>query len=308
MPGAHGRKRARTADRDRAVEAITLAYVDGQIDSTDRDERVSRALTSTTVGELHAVVADLQVSGELSLPEEAPGSHRGTPVTRRTGRPRSWRESRESFRQMSRLEKVVVVTAVVVVPAGLLAPLLVGGGGGESGSDRQPDLHSSAGIERLVEDVRAEFGTTEVLELELNETWARVYVAEEDGRFRYYSYGTSPDSDAEGAVGFYDSGAGGTTEDEAPDLVDLADLDAERLAANIDRARDELGVTGDVEVAVIVADERMATDFGTQEPYVMGEEDAPPHVEVEVRNEYAETATLTTDLTGVRYLARDPLE
>lgn len=301
MRGGHGRKRARTSDRDRVVEAITLAYVDGQIEAADRDERVARALTSTTIDGLRPLVADLQFPEHLRLPDGAEHTP-APPALPRTGRPRSWAESRQRFRESSRWEKAAVVTAVAVLPTALVTSAVLGG----DGAGDELDLHSAAGIERFVEDLEAEFGTTEVLELELNDTWARVYVVEGDGRYRYHTYGSSWDPD-DAEVGFRDGGSGGTTQDDDPDLVDLADLDADRLVANIERARSELGVDGDVDVAVIVADERMATDFGTQEPFATGEEDAPPHVEIEVSNEYMETATLTTDLTGVRYLARDPL-
>ena len=52
--------RAKDADRDRFVELIEAAYVDGQIGDQDRELRVSRALSAATLDELEALTRDLQ--------------------------------------------------------------------------------------------------------------------------------------------------------------------------------------------------------------------------------------------------------
>jgi hypothetical protein len=52
--------RAKDADRDRFVEIIEAAYVDGQLGSQDRDLRVTRALSAVTLAELEALTRDLQ--------------------------------------------------------------------------------------------------------------------------------------------------------------------------------------------------------------------------------------------------------
>ena len=52
--------RARDADRDRYVDIIESAYVDGQLGDEDRELRVSRALTAETLDELDALTRDLQ--------------------------------------------------------------------------------------------------------------------------------------------------------------------------------------------------------------------------------------------------------
>lgn len=52
--------RAKDADRDRYVDVIEAAYVDGQLGEQDRELRVSRALTAETLDELDALTRDLQ--------------------------------------------------------------------------------------------------------------------------------------------------------------------------------------------------------------------------------------------------------
>lgn len=52
--------RAKDADRERYVEVIEAAYVDGQLGAQDRELRVGRALTAETLDELHALTRDLQ--------------------------------------------------------------------------------------------------------------------------------------------------------------------------------------------------------------------------------------------------------
>ena len=55
-----GGLRAKDADRDRFVELIEAAYVDGQLSTEDRELRVTRALSAATVDELEALTRDLQ--------------------------------------------------------------------------------------------------------------------------------------------------------------------------------------------------------------------------------------------------------
>ncbi|MCF6379818.1 DUF1707 domain-containing protein [Nocardioides KLBMP 9356] len=52
--------RAKDEDRDRFVELIEAAYVDGQLNSADRDLRVGRALSAETLDELQTLTRDLQ--------------------------------------------------------------------------------------------------------------------------------------------------------------------------------------------------------------------------------------------------------
>ena len=52
--------RAKDADRERYVEVIETAYVDGQLGDQDRELRISRALTAETLDELDGLTRDLQ--------------------------------------------------------------------------------------------------------------------------------------------------------------------------------------------------------------------------------------------------------
>ncbi|WP_210504568.1 DUF1707 SHOCT-like domain-containing protein [Nocardioides xinjiangensis] len=73
--------RARDADRDRYVEVIETAFVDGQLGSEDRDLRVARALTAETLAELDALTRDLQNRPDplLVRPARAPAAARPRP-------------------------------------------------------------------------------------------------------------------------------------------------------------------------------------------------------------------------------------
>jgi hypothetical protein len=65
--------RASQADRDRVVELLEVAAVDGRLTSGEFDERLEAALTARTRGELAALTTDLTVSS---------GSAAGSPVPR----------------------------------------------------------------------------------------------------------------------------------------------------------------------------------------------------------------------------------
>lgn len=305
MPPHLGRKRARTADRDRVVEAITQAYVDGQINDAAREERITRALTSTTLDGLRPLVADLQVPSHLQLPEAvhpkpAPPQRRTT--TPATGRPKSWRESWERLRQAPLRERVLlaVVGSTLVGLTGYAFVMAAIG----TDAPTHPDMTSVAGIEQMIDAVEQEFGTTEVLEVEAHDTWAHVYVpVDESARYRIYTYGWD-----DGQPAFSDAGQGGTTAEADPDFVDLAALDVEQLVENIDEAPADLGMEGELEIVVNITDELMSTDFGVGEAFAMGEEDAPAHVEIGLRNEFNEKASITTNLAGTEVLAEHPYE
>lgn len=64
--------RAKDADRDRFVELIEAAYVDGQIGDADRELRIGRALSAETLDELQTLTRDLQVPAGLTVPAPAP--------------------------------------------------------------------------------------------------------------------------------------------------------------------------------------------------------------------------------------------
>ncbi|MFI6577444.1 DUF1707 domain-containing protein [Nocardiopsis sp. NPDC050513] len=85
------RMRASDTERDRTVDHLTVAFVEGRLDLDEYDRRVGLALSSVLVGELWSLTADLprtgdgvpgprpvpdrehRSAGELSLPASAHG-------------------------------------------------------------------------------------------------------------------------------------------------------------------------------------------------------------------------------------------
>jgi hypothetical protein len=67
-----GSFRAKDADRDRFVELIEAAYVDGQLGAADRELRVGRALSAETLDELETLTRDLQLPQGYVPPAAAP--------------------------------------------------------------------------------------------------------------------------------------------------------------------------------------------------------------------------------------------
>ncbi len=85
---AVGGKKARDADRDRAIDLVKAAWVEGQITEADRDLRVEKLLASTTVAQVHRLVTDLQ-SNRDRAPRQPPSTHQ--PVASVTdARRRNW--------------------------------------------------------------------------------------------------------------------------------------------------------------------------------------------------------------------------
>ena len=56
-PGGH--LRASHADRDRVIDGLKAAFVQGRLDQDEFDHRVGQALASRTYAELAALMADL---------------------------------------------------------------------------------------------------------------------------------------------------------------------------------------------------------------------------------------------------------
>ena len=56
---SHGRMRTSRADREQAIDALKVAYVQGRLTKDEFDERVGRALVPLTYAELAALTGDL---------------------------------------------------------------------------------------------------------------------------------------------------------------------------------------------------------------------------------------------------------
>jgi len=78
-----GHLRAAHADRERVIEALKAAFVQGRLDTHELDDRVGRAFVSRTYAELAALTADLPASQADAGPARAgpPGSPARTLAT-----------------------------------------------------------------------------------------------------------------------------------------------------------------------------------------------------------------------------------
>ena len=229
--------RAKDADRDRCVELIEAAYVDGQINDADRELRVGRALSAETLDELATLTRDLQPPPGVVVPSTAPAA-RSSMVPKLVG----------SFFVLGIVAVALGVGAVVVTMFASLGP-------GSSDSDVVPDgvfESALADPEIMFEDpparafemtaprVRAflrayekQFGTLEVYEAAFYPERVGVNVPVRGSRPRMERWSWTgewrQDTQASRVVG-----PGG--------IVDLGTVDVRRMFANIDKARKTLDV------------------------------------------------------------------
>jgi Domain of unknown function (DUF1707)/Domain of unknown function (DUF4190) len=63
-----GKMRAADADRDRTVDVLTVAYTEGRLTKDEYDERVERALSARTYGDLDLLVTDLPAGSAAIAP------------------------------------------------------------------------------------------------------------------------------------------------------------------------------------------------------------------------------------------------
>ncbi|MFG2077544.1 DUF1707 and DUF4870 domain-containing protein [Nonomuraea maritima] len=66
MPPAH--LRVTHQDREHVVEHVKAAYADGRLDKFEFDDRLERAMTARTHGDLMPIMHDLRVSPAVSFP------------------------------------------------------------------------------------------------------------------------------------------------------------------------------------------------------------------------------------------------
>ena len=224
--------RAKDADRDRFVELIEAAYVDGQLGAVDRDLRVSRALSAETLDELQTLTRDLQ---------PPPGGVPAVPA--RTVRPRS-----------SRLLGVLLLLGAVVAVLGIGVAALVLFASVDTGSDTSPSVAvesaqaepvpqqalaepsfemTPAGVRGFVRAYERQFGTREAFEVGFFPARVGVQVPVRGSRPRMerWTWDGAWRRDTEaGAV----AGPLG--------LVDVGAIDVRRLFANVTTARRTLEV------------------------------------------------------------------
>lgn len=224
--------RAKGADRDRYVEVIESAYVDGQIGDADRELRVSRALSAKTLDELETLTRDLQ---NRPIPAQAAPP----PRTPRTGRVAGL---------------VAALGAFVVLVGGGVVGLVVLSATDESGvgsptvvvSSEAVPVPSEAGaaqarsfamtapeVRRFLKGYEKRFGTLDVFEVGFYPTrvGAQVPVRGTRPRMERWSFDGTWRRDTKAA-----------RVREGTVVFDAGELDVQRLFANITTARKTLGV------------------------------------------------------------------
>lgn len=261
--------RARDADRDRFVELIETAYVDGQLGAEDRELRVSRALSAETLDELRSLTRDLQVPAGTVLPEVA-----------------SSKQSRLTVQLVAFVALVVLlgvgaVSLAVTTVTGETDSATSSGVAVEVESAQpEPEAATSAPFRMEAAQVRAflrayeeQFGTLEVHEAGFYPARVGVQVPVRGSRPRFERWS-------------YDGGWRQDTEASAVPrpgpVLDLGELGVRRLFANIASARKTLQVERG-ELSHVLVHTRT---------------DGQPTVTVYVANSFGESGYLSTTMSG----------
>jgi hypothetical protein len=268
--------RARDADRDRYVDVIEAAYVDGQLGEQDRELRVSRALVAETLAELEGLTRDLQ--------------NRPVPASPRTPTPAAPAPARPALRPGISAGKVLGTAAAALAGLGIVAVLAAGQ------SAQQPSEYSvptprvmtsstgftmkAASVRELVGSYEARFGSLEAYEVTFfpHRVVVQVPLPGPSPRFEVWSWDGTWTKDADQAA---------LVEPHA--RVDLGDLDAGRLVDNIRTAKGALRVEqGRLGRAVL---SRSGDD--------------PAVVTIRITNQFNEVGSMTTTPSG-EILGRAP--
>lgn len=250
--------RARDADRSATCAVLDSALVDGQLDTVEHRERISSAMTATTLAELAALTTDLQTS--TPVPVAAPRPPRSGPGPR-----------------------VYLVGVAVVLCVGLVVTMcgIAGSrptvstlpGAAGAGASAQADLFGAAGWQAMLGWLRSEHGGTVVVGATVYPTYARIEVLEPDDprHTRSVMYPAR-------------SSAGEITGNRALDgpLVDLATVDDAAMRALLAAAPDRLRVSDPTSTYVLFG-------FPTRPVDQMG---------VYVSNAYKQSGMLTATVRG----------
>ena len=84
--GGHGHLRASHADRERVIEVLKDAFVQGRLTRHELDSRAGQALASRTYAELAALTADIPAGPAAAPPPRQPARTRNRAPGRRTAR------------------------------------------------------------------------------------------------------------------------------------------------------------------------------------------------------------------------------
>lgn len=218
-----GRKRARTGDREEAVELINAAYAEGQLTTDQREDRVHRALVATHLGDLQQITSDLQPGEPAALAPQ--------------GR----------WQRMSRRTKLGIAAAVLALGVGgVFVAEQIGGNDSTSVSEQESYVvpATADAVEGLIADQMSEFGTTKSYGISLQSQLStlRVPTGDEYARYQEWSPVVDGSFEANGDV----RGAGDQIE------FDLADVDLDALARHIATARATLDVAEPAHTILVI--------------------------------------------------------
>ncbi|MFF0816741.1 DUF1707 domain-containing protein [Rhodococcus sp. NPDC003318] len=264
--------RATNADRAAVLTLLEAAYADGQLDVAEHDLRADLLADARTLGDLEALVEDLQDA-------EPP-----RPTTSIPGSPAPVDPAARARRFLAGTAGAALVAAIAAfwfvgrdddVPASP-APAAAVAGALDALPPRvipTPVLSTAEGFAQFVDDYRAEFGDTVVDELYLHDVHASVTRAlpREPNRQIDYSY----------RYGFEPSGDPMTRRIDTP-TVDLADVDQAGLARVLAEAPALLNVPGGT-----------ISYFSVEPDGRYG-----PAISVYVGNDFSESGYLTASLAG----------
>ncbi|TFV56430.1 DUF1707 domain-containing protein [Mycobacterium sp. PS03-16] len=223
--------RAKDSDRNDVCKVLDTALAEGQLSMTEHGERVKAATHAATLGELQALVSDLQVANApVQLPELS------KPRPARTGAPNGW--------------------GLRVAVAGVLVVLGICIGWGLYGNTPSPlnfqtdpgakadniparvltpprELQSLGGFNGLFEQMRKKFGDTTGYEMHIRSDYATVYRPDpqDDRRKVMYDY----------RGGWGDPNSTSTLDDDDR-IVDLSRFDFEAILGILRGAPETLNI------------------------------------------------------------------
>jgi hypothetical protein len=281
--------RAKDADRDRFVELIEAAYVDGQLGTEDRELRVTRALSAETLDELETLTRDLQLPAGYVPPQPPAGP---------------------AFRPQRLVGMLVALGAVVVVlGAGVVSLVLFASTGSDTGGSTGVDMISEQASPVPVPVPGAEEpGESEVEPFAMTANQVSRFLRRYETRFgtldawdvSFYPARVSVDVPVRGSrprfeTWSWDGGWERTSEPRATSpshtaVVDLGRIGPARLMANIRTAERTLDV------------QRGTFSHAVLWPF----DEVGPTLNLHVTNTFGESGYLRTTLAGDRIVLRLP--
>lgn len=239
--------RARDEDRAHTCSTLDEALANGQLDTTEYDQRVRGAMSARTLGDLHELIDDLQADSELAPVRP------GLPTL--PGSPRSpWLP-------------IVVFPLVMLGIVALLLRYCGGSDGAVGAADEQQfgpaGYLSPAGLTDIVNAISGEFGDALVDDLTVYPAYAVVFRADpraprKQETYRYDEKGFGPPSSS------------GTRDPQLPP-VDLATVDMAKVAGLVAGAATSLGLSEIDTIYVIIRSTETGPEVSVHASNELGE-------------------------------------